>query len=147
MIRLSWDQFQADCISLADNVRAAGHAYDKLLSITRGGVFVGSMLAYYLDLRNITTVALRLYEFNQSASVVEQLSNPDMPLPGSRVLVVDDLLDSGRTMEYVTEKWGEEYQLDIAVLYDKGGGSIRPAFTAREIPDEWVWFPWEPPGK
>ncbi len=147
MVRLSWDQFQHDCIVLADKVRASGHTYDKLLSITRGGVFVGSMLAYYLDIRNITTVALRLYEFNQSASVVEQLSKPDMPLPGSRVLVVDDLLDSGRTMEYVVEKWGQDYKLDIAVLYDKGGGHRRADFTSRTIEDEWVWFPWEPPGK
>ncbi len=147
MIRLSWDTFHHDCQLLADKVRQGGRSYDKLLSITRGGVFVGSLLAYLLDNRNITTTALKLYEFDQAASVVEELSAPDMPTPGSRVLVVDDLLDSGRTMEYIIGKWGQEYNLEIAVLYDKGGGKIRPDFTARAIPNEWVWFPWEPENK
>lgn len=143
MLRLSWDQFHKDCERLAENVRKSGKTYDKLLCITRGGVFVGGLLAHMLELRNITTIALKLYEFDQQGQVVEQLSGPDLPLPGSRMLVIDDLLDSGRTLSFIVEKWGKEYDIDIAVLYDKGGGHLRPTFTARAIPDEWVWFPWE----
>ncbi|MCC8191208.1 MAG: hypothetical protein LIP77_11345 [Planctomycetes bacterium] len=145
MIRLSWDTFQKDCETLAATIRASGRQYDKMLCITRGGVFVGGLLAHILGLRNITTIALRLYEFDQQGSVVEQLSGPDLPLPGSRILVVDDLLDSGRTLAFITEKWREEYQIDIAVLYDKGGGCLRPTFSAATIPDVWVQFPWEQP--
>lgn len=145
MLRLSWDDFHKDCELLAEKVRKSGRKYDKLLCITRGGVFVGGLLAHMLELRNITTIALKLYEFDQQGQVVEQLSGPDLPLPGSRMLVIDDMLDSGRTLSYIVEKWGKEYSIDIAVLYDKGGGTLRPTFTARSIPDEWVWFPWEPP--
>ena len=145
MLRLTWDQFHRDCEILAGNVRKSGRTYDKLMCITRGGVFVGGLLAHMLDIRNVTTIALKLYTFDQQGQVVEQLSAPDLPLPGTRMLVVDDMLDSGRTLSYITDKWGEEYDIDIAVLYDKGGGTLRPTFTAREIPDEWVWFPWEPP--
>ncbi len=144
MMKLGWDQFHRDCEVLAEKVRASGRAYDKLLCITRGGVFVGGLLGHMLGLRNITTIALKLYDFDQMGQVVEQLSAPDLPLPGSRLLVVDDLLDSGRTLSYIVEKWGEEYAIDIAVLYDKGNGELRPAFTAKEIPNEWVAFPWEP---
>ncbi len=145
MLELSWDQFHRDCELLAQNVRASGRVYDKLLCITRGGVFVGGLLGHMLNLRNITTIALKLYDFDQQGRVVEQLSAPDLPLPGSRILVVDDMLDSGRTLSYIVDKWGGDYSIDIAVLYDKGNGTLRPAFTAREIPDEWVAFPWEPP--
>ncbi len=145
MIRLSWCQFHEDCELLAEEVRKSGRTYDKMLCVTRGGVFVGGLLAHFLGIRNITTVALRLYEFDQMGSVVEQLSGPDMPLPGSRILAVDDLLDSGRTIAFIKEKWGHEYDIDIAVLYDKGGGAIRPDFKAAAIPNEWVRFPWEPP--
>ncbi len=144
MMKLGWDQFHRDCEVLAEKVRASGRDYDKLLCITRGGVFVGGLLGHMLGLRNITTIALKLYDFDQMGQVVEQLSAPDLPLPGSRLLVVDDLLDSGRTLSYIVEKWGEEYAIDIAVLYDKGNGELRPAFTAKEIPNEWVAFPWEP---
>ncbi len=144
MLHISWEQFHRDCALLAENIRASGRAYDKLLCVTRGGVFVGGLLGHMLRMRNITTIALKLYEFDQQGQVVEQLSAPDLPLPGSRVLVVDDMLDSGRTLSYIVNKWGGEYTLDIAVLYDKGNGALRPSFTARSIPDEWVSFPWEP---
>ncbi len=144
MIRLSWCQFHEDCELLAEEVRKSGRVYDKMLCVTRGGVFVGGLLAHFLGMRNITTVALKLYEFNKMGPVVEQVSAPDMPLPGSRILVVDDLLDSGRTIAFIKEKWGHEYTIDIAVLYDKGGGEIRPDFKASAIPNEWVRFPWEP---
>lgn len=145
MRQLSWSQFHRDCGVLAERIRQSGRKYDKLLCITRGGVFVGGLLAHMLAVRNITTIALQLYNFDQQGQVVEQLSAPDMPLPGSRILVIDDLLDSGRTLAYIVDKWAEEYQLDIAVLYDKGGGDIRPDFISVRIPDEWVSFPWEPP--
>jgi hypoxanthine phosphoribosyltransferase len=144
MLQLSWDQFHRDCELLAANVKASGRTYDKLLCVTRGGVFVGGLLGHMLNIRNITTIALKLYDFDQQGQVVEQLSAPDLPLPGSRMLVVDDMLDSGRTLSYIVDKWGGEYGIDIAVLYDKGNGGLRPAFTARAIPDEWIVFPWEP---
>jgi hypoxanthine phosphoribosyltransferase len=145
MLQLSWDHFHRDCELLAASIRASGRAYDKLLCVTRGGVFVGGLLGHMLNIRNITTIALKLYDFDQQGHVVEQLSAPDLPLPGSRILVVDDMLDSGRTLSFIIDKWRDEYSLDIAVLYDKGHGDLRPAFTARAIPDEWVAFPWEPP--
>lgn len=145
LMDLSWNQFHQDCEVLAENIRKSGKKYDKLLCITRGGVFVGGLLGHLLDLRDITTIALKLYDFDSQGQVVEQLSAPDLPLPGSRMLVVDDMLDSGRTLGYIIDKWGEDYDIDIAVLYDKGGGSLRADFTARNIPDVWVCFPWEPP--
>ena len=146
-MRLSWCQFHQDCQVLAEKIRESGREYDKMLCVTRGGVFVGGLVAHMLGIRNITTIALKLYEFDQQGAVVEQLSGPDMPLPGSRILVVDDLLDSGRTLAFIVEKWSGEYELDIAVLYDKGGGELRPTFTSSAIPNEWVQFPWEPPVK
>lgn len=144
MLTLTWDQFHKDCEQLAEIVRQSGRTYDKYLCITRGGVFVGGLLGHILDMRSITTIALKLYDFDEKAQVVEQLSAPDLPLPGSRMLVIDDLLDSGRTLSYIMEKWGEEYEIDTAVLYDKGVGSMRATFTAKAIPNVWVCFPWEP---
>lgn len=143
MIRVDWNTFNNDCSVLAERILASGRAYDKLVAVARGGVFVGGLLAHFLEMRNITTVSLKLYEFRDRLEVVEELSSPDLPPPGSRLLVVDDLLDSGRTLAYIMDKWGREYNIDIAVLYDKGGGALRPAFVAKTIPNDWVYFPWE----
>lgn len=146
MLRLSWCQFHQDCQRLAGKLREADRQYDKMICITRGGVFVGGLLAHFLGIRNITTIALTLYEGSRQGSGIVELSAPDMPKPGSSILVVDDLLDSGRTLAYIMEKWGNDYEIDSAVLYDKGGGELRPDFAAMSIPDEWVWFPWEMSG-
>lgn len=143
MLRLSWCQFHQDCERLAGRIRDAGKRYDKMVCITRGGVFVGGLLAHFLDIRDITTIALKLYDGSTQQAEVVEVSAPDMPEPGSSILVVDDLLDSGRTLAYIMEKWGDDYEIDFAVLYDKGGGEIRPDFMAMPIPNEWVWFPWE----
>lgn len=143
MVHLSWDQFHVDCEKLAGIIRDSGKQYDKMLCVTRGGVFVGGLVAHFLGMRDITTIALKLYEFDKQAPVVEQLSAPDLPLPGTRILAVDDLLDSGRTMAFILDKLGDQYQLDTAVLYDKGLGDIRPTFCAKNIPNVWVRFPWE----
>ena len=116
---------------------------DKVLCVTRGGVFVGGLLAHFLDLRNITTIALMLYDGHSAGETVKEVSSPDLPPPGSRILLVDDLLDSGRTLAYVVSKWGKQYAIDVAVLYDKGGGDFRPTFAAKDMPNEWVHFPWE----
>lgn len=144
MLHLSWDKFHKDCEILANQIRQVKRSYDKMVCITRGGIFVGGMLGHALGIRNITSIALKLYEFDQQNLAVQQLSSPDLPVPGSRLLVVDDLLDSGRTLHYIKEKWTPEYDIDIAVLYDKGIGVMRPDFCAETIPNVWVVFPWEP---
>ena len=144
MMRLNWCQFHDDCDVLAKRIKESGRTYDKILCVTRGGVFVGGLLAHILDYRDITTIALRLYDDTKKNNDVEELSHPDLPAPGAKILIVDDLLDSGRTIEYIMSKWGDKYDIDIAVLYDKGGGKYRPNFMAQKIPNVWVWFPWEP---
>lgn len=144
MIVTTWDQFHQDCRILAGKVLASGKVYDKIVCITRGGVFVGGLLAHFMDKRNITTVALSLYDQpGERRDTVVELSSPDLPSPGTKLLVVDDLLDSGRTFKYIREKWGNAYEVDFAVLYDKGHGNDRPTFYAAVIPNEWVEFPWE----
>ncbi len=132
---LKWTTFEDDCSILAEKIRQSGKSYDKIVCITRGGVFVGGLLAHFLGLHNLTTIALRLYAGpGVTNAEVEELSSPDLPKPGARILVVDDLLDSGRTFDYIKNKWQDIYDLDFAVLYDKGGGSERPDFCASNIP-------------
>lgn len=145
MIRLSWCQFHEDCERLAEVVKASGKQYDRIVCITRGGVFVGGLLAHMLCVRNLTTIALKLYDNDKQLDRVEEIAAPDLPPAGSKLLVVDDLLDSGRTYDYIKEKWGNVYDIDFAVLYDKGGGKNRPTYKADNIPNEWVRFPWENP--
>ena len=61
-----------------------------------------------------------------------------------KILLVDDLIDSGGTVKFMVDNYSDEIDFDIAVLYDKGGGEIRPSYLIDNIPrDEWVTFPWE----
>ena len=143
MLRLSWEDFHRDCKELAAIIKKSNMSFDKMLCIARGGVFVGGLLAHILNLRNLTTIALELYDVQTQRANVVETSAPDLPSSGSRILVVDDLLDSGKTLTYITDKWGKDYDLSVAVLYDKGGGSHRPTFCVRTVPQKWVRFPWE----
>lgn len=143
-MKLGWEEFAADCGRLAGRVAAGGRRYDRMLCVSRGGVFVGGMLAHLLDYRFVTTIALKLYDGRRPGAAVEMLARPDMPPPGGRVLVVDDLLDSGRTFAWIREQYGQTHRLEFAALYDKGGGAFRPLYIVRALdPARWLVFPWE----
>jgi xanthine phosphoribosyltransferase len=141
--KVDWQTFHRDCLRLAELIKAGGENYRRLICISRGGLVVGAVLGHILNFRNISTVGMLLYDDTASRSDVEIITSPDLPSPGSSLLVVDDLVDSGRTLAYLSEAWGKRYRLHFAVLYDKGGGAIRPTFRVEDQPEVWIHFPWE----
>ena len=68
-------------------------------------------------------------------------------ISGRKLLVVDDVADSGRTMKLVLEILREQgAEVRSAVLYEKSVSVVKPDYTWRHT-DEWIVFPWsaEPP--
>jgi uncharacterized protein len=81
-----------------------GEHFDVMLVITRGGMIPGAILGYRLGLRNILIAAVEFYddETGARASAPRFLQFPADPLlEGKRVLVVDEVWDSGRTIQAV----------------------------------------------
>lgn len=122
---------------------------DALLVVTRGGMVPACLVSERLDLRNILVAAVQLYlgvGQTLDAPVFMQFPN-DTLLAGKRVLIVDDVWDSGRTAVAVRERVrvaGGEPR--VAVLHYKPRASRYPADRPdyfAEITDDWIVYPWE----
>ena len=101
---VSWDELDRLVGDLA--ARLATEHFDLMLAITRGGLVPAGMLAYRLRIRNILVAAVEFYDdHGQPGPHPTFLQFPADPLlRGQRILVVDEVWDSGTTIHAVTER-------------------------------------------
>lgn len=119
-----------------------------MLVIARGGLIPGGILAYLTGIKNILSAAVELYDDDDGQRrpepVFHQFPSPAL-LHRKRVLVVDEVWDSGRTIEAVTRRVREAGGVPTtAVLHFKPGRSevaARPDHFVVEA-DDWVVYPW-----
>jgi len=123
-------------------------AYDALVLITRGGIVPGGMIAETLDIKVVLTAAVRFPEVEQKLLAWPTfLQFPDDELlRDRRVLIVDDVWGSGRTINSVrgrVEAAGG--RPEVAVLHYKPSESLfttKPEYFAA-VTDRYVIYPWE----
>src|SRR5690606_25497188 len=102
---VSWDQIHRDSRALA--WRLDGHGpldggWKAVVAITRGGMAPAMIVARELDIRTVDTISVKSYN-HQAQTEAQVLKAPDTAMmgDGTGVLVVDDLVDSGKTLELV----------------------------------------------
>jgi hypoxanthine phosphoribosyltransferase len=147
---LTWDLFGSAVRQLAQQVVDSGFAPDLVLGIARGGLPVAGGLAYALGAKAVGTMNVEFYT-GIEATLAEPVVLPPLldmdAVTGSTVLVVDDVADSGKTLDLVLRLVRERVtDARTAVVYDKPRSVIRPDYVWRST-DRWIVFPWsaEPP--
>lgn len=142
---LSWDTVHDDCRELAKKIKESKLPLKGLIVVSRGGMGPGLMLSHLLPMQNIQLVAVKSYS-GKSRGNLELITHPeaDKVGDGEGWLIVDDLLDSGKTVEYLQQQHFPKAQ--VAVVYVKPSGKklIPDAIYVREFTqDTWIDFPWE----
>ena len=142
---VSWDQIHRDARALA--WRLDGHGPDNggwraVVAITRGGMAPAMIVSRELDIRTVDTISVKSYNHQEQAAP-RIIKLPDMELvgDGTGVLIVDDLVDTGRTLEVVRAKMPKAH---VATVYAKPKG--RPmvdTFITEVSQDTWIFFPWD----
>ena len=147
--RMEWSEVGLAARTLAERILDDGYRPDMLLSIARGGLVVGGALAYALDVKNTFTMNVEFY-----VGVDERLPMPMIlpPVPElvdldeARVLVVDDVADTGRTLALVKDFCaGSVGETRVAVLYEKPRSIVCCEYVWRRT-DRWIDFPWSAHG-
>jgi hypothetical protein len=141
----SWEHIYKLCIQVADQIRKNGFKPDLLVAISRGGWIPGRVLSDLLDNPNIATIKVEFY-----VDVYKTLSSPQItqPLPidvkGKKILLVDDIADSGKSLKLVREHLLKQGASDVKIcaLYCKPWSIVTPEFFASTT-DAWIWFPHE----
>ncbi|UNX55034.1 phosphoribosyltransferase [Georgenia sp. TF02-10] len=159
---LGWPGFGAAARELARHVVRSGWLPDLVVAVARGGLVPAGAVAYALGTKAMGTMNVEFYtgvgETLEAPVVLPPLMDTS-GLPGQRVLVVDDVADSGRTLALVTDLLrttglpGEAGapgalpgEVRSAVLYAKPRSVIDPDYVWRRT-DRWIMFPWsaQPP--
>ncbi len=142
---VSWDQLHRDARALSWRLDGKGPddgAWRAVVAITRGGMAPAMIVARELDIRIVDTISVKSYN-HQSQSEPQIIKSPDMDLigDGTGVLVIDDLVDTGKTLEVVRKAMPNAH---FATVYAKPSG--RPmveTFITEVSQDTWIFFPWD----
>ena len=142
---VSWDQIHRDARALA--WRLAGRGPDDgnfraVVAITRGGMAPAMIVARELDIRTVDTISVKSYD-NQTQAEAKVLKAPDAEMmgDGTGVLIVDDLVDTGKTLELVRHLYPKAH---FATVYAKPQGrAMVDTFITEVSQDTWIFFPWD----
>jgi len=135
---ISWDQLHRDAKALA--WRLLDHDfYQGIVAITRGGLVPAAIIARELDVRLVDTVCVSSYAWKDQKGDVEVLKAIDHD--GSGWLIIDDLVDTGRTAEVVRKMLPKAH---FATIYAKPAGRpLVDTFVTEVSQDTWILFPWD----
>jgi xanthine phosphoribosyltransferase len=141
---VSWDQFHRDARALAWRLAAAG-PFDAIVAITRGGLVAAAIVARELGIRLIDTVCVTSYNHTaQGEARLLKRASPEIPASGEsgkRILIVDDLVDTGNTAKLVRELLPDAH---FAAVYAKPmGRPLVDTFITEVSQDTWIYFPWD----
>ena len=148
---VTWDQYHSMIEKLAKQIDQSGWQFNSLICIARGGLRVGDVLSRIFDMP-LAIISTSSYTEKAGTIRGELMIADQMTLAsgrlGDRVLLVDDLVDSGVTLEAVTRTLPQRYPqitaLRTAVLWHKACSVFKPDYIVEYLPDNpWIHQPFE----
>ena len=142
---VSWDQFHRDSRALAWRLSGAG-PFEAIVCITRGGLVPPAIVARELGIKLIETVCVSSYTGTSQGdlTVLKSVAANIIALgggQGARVLLVDDLVDTGKTAMLVRNILPKAH---FATVYAKPmGRPMVDTFITEVSQDTWIFFPWD----
>lgn len=149
---VSWDDYHHLTEKLALQVYESGWQFNQIVCLAKGGLRVGDILCRLFDVPlAVLSVASYGGENNQTRGSITFSRDMAMTTAnvGSRVLLVDDLVDSGvslkRTIRWLDHQYGFYIdEMRTAVLWHKACSVIKPNYYSQHLPDNpWIHQPFE----
>ena len=143
---VSWDQIHRDARALAwrlDGKGPAGGAWKAVVGITRGGLVPAMIVARELDIRVVDTISVKSYSHQAQSAEATVTKSPQADLmgDGTGILIVDDLVDTGKTLELVRRLYPCAH---FATVYAKPSGKpMVDSYITEVSQDTWIFFPWD----
>lgn len=150
MINYTFEDFEQGVEAIAKNIMAVGQPYIRIVGIARGGLFLANRLSYKLEIP-MTPLCWSTRDGDERESnawIPEDINN------GDKILVVDDIIDSGKTIREIFNDWDSSVledlkmeNISIACLFWNVDQETTPDFFHKTIErsndDSWVNFWWE----
>ena len=141
---VSWDQFHRDARALAWRLNGAG-PFQAIVTVTRGGLVPAAIVARELDVRVIETICVTSYDYTRQGDlrILKTVADDILRMNGTGrgVLIVDDLVDTGKTAKVVRDLLPNAH---FATVYAKPmGRPLVDTFVTEVSQDTWIFFPWD----
>lgn len=141
----TWNQIYDMLLDLAERIRKDRFKPDIIVGVSRGGWPPARVLSDLLENPNLANVRAEFY-----ISVAETKGEPTLtqpvsaPVNGKRVLIVDEVADTGKSLQLVKEHIIQQgaREARIVTVYYKPWSTIKPDYYAKET-SRWIVFPWE----
>ncbi len=137
-----YDEFAKDTQKLVNKCR--DYEPDVLLAVARGGMTLSHLMAQALKMRNLYALNSIHYEGTLKLNTFNIFNIPDMST-AKRVLIIDDIVDSGETMEEIFKILREKFpntEFKLATLFYKKTAVLQPDYSVKEA-TQWIDFFWE----
>lgn len=143
---VSWIRFHRLARDLAFRIRDSGFRPDLILAITRGGYPPARIISDYLDIFDLVGIKVEHYHGTRKERLVRIPYPLTIPIDGRRLLLVDDVSDSGDTFEAVMRhlaSQGTPAAIRSATLHHKSSSRFTPDYYAEKVSDwHWIVYPW-----
>lgn len=138
--QVTWEQIQRDCRALAWKLLDVRSDWSRIIAIARGGLVPAAIIARELDIHHVDTICVSTYTIREQGEM-SVLKRPDLVGADDSWLVIDDLVDTGKTARFVRDMFENSH---FATVYAKPEGrSLVDTFITEVSQDTWVLFPWD----
>ena len=143
-IIISWVELHRDARYLSEVLHAKG-PWKGIIAVTRGGLVPAALVARELDIRLVDTICVTSYDAGAAGSAAQVRSSvrvlKGVTGDGAGYLLIDDLVDTGRTAQAVRQLLPKAY---FATLYAKPAGRPIVDTCVKEFKQtKWIHFPWD----
>ncbi len=149
-IGVSWERYKELMIKLSEIIKTSGKDFDMVIGISRGGLIPVLFLSYALGDIPLAIMAAQSYNRRSQEETIIFSRHLVMTTKsiGKRCLLIDDLVDSGRTLKesvrFLKNKYGNAIEeLLTAVIFQKSCSKFQPDFVLEKIGKVWVKFFYE----
>ncbi|RLG78677.1 MAG: phosphoribosyltransferase [Thermoprotei archaeon] len=141
----TWERIHVESLQLSSKILQSGYYPDVVIGVLRGGYIIARLVTDVIQVEDLGVVEVKFYK-----GIGERAERPIITQPlttdvrGKKVLIIDDVVDSGRTLQVVSEQVRLRGAKDVksAALYYKPKSIIKPDYFIVET-EAWVFFPWE----
>lgn len=143
---LSWDDIHADIEHLRHKCSSENLGYDWVIGITVGGLIPLALIAKALETRNVTTISAHSYDNTNTRGALKIEVLPQIELEGKRILLIDEIADSGVTLHTIREHLQNTQHPEVvhtATLCMREDRCKFPPDMYARVVHQWVVFPWD----
>ncbi|HIK37706.1 MAG: phosphoribosyltransferase family protein [Geminocystis sp.] len=140
-----WDEYWQYCNIVTGQILSSNKQYSQIICILRGGFYLGDYISRRLKIP-ISAMVVQSYNQNNQQENIQVGSLSYITPPKGKILLVDDLLDTGVTMKVIKGKLEEEWdvEVDTAVIWQKYHSQFKATYFYSLAPsDRWIVQPFE----